>query len=528
VTDLSPELEARLAEVADLSGADLVLDVEALLDSLLDRIRGLLDVDTAAVLLVDTSGTGLVATAARGLEEEVRQGVSVPLSRGFAGRIAATRRPVVLDRVDATTVVNPILIDKGIKAMAGVPLIDGGRVVGVLHVGSLAERRFTDGEIQLLQRVAERVTLATGSRLARMERDAAVSLQRGLLPAKLPEIVGLSMAARYVPGGGSAVGGDWYDVFTLPFGGLGIVIGDVSGHGLHAAIIMGRLRSALRAYALESDDPADVLTRLNRKLVHFEPGEMATVLYARVDPSFELLHVSSAGHLPPVLVADDGAEVVDLDIDPPIGVGIRARRRTTTVPFPPSTRVCLFTDGLVERRGEHLDVGYARLLDAVTPSDANLLTARIMAALVGTAMLDDDVALLTVERLPMPDGPLELNVRAEPRSLTGLRSAVRRYLDHVGVAPDTREELVVAIGEATTNVVEHAYGPDGGDLGLRIERVGDTVVATVTDHGRWRSPRGTDRGRGTAIIRHLGGELAIETGDEGTRLTITKQLPGGS
>ncbi|HYF45428.1 MAG TPA: GAF domain-containing protein, partial [Acidimicrobiales bacterium] len=208
--------EHRLAQIENVSDSELAsLDVEQLLDELLNRVRTLLEVDTAAILLLDANGTGLVATAARGIEEEVRQGVSVPLRKGFAGRVAAEKRPVVLDRVDETTVVNPLLVSKGIKTMLGVPLLDAGRVVGVLHVGSLTPRQFDESDVQLLQLVADRVTGAVGSRLARMERDAAVSLQRGLLPPKLPEVPGLELSARYVPGGGKAIGGDWYDVFAL-------------------------------------------------------------------------------------------------------------------------------------------------------------------------------------------------------------------------------------------------------------------------------------------------------------------------
>jgi len=143
--------EHRLAQIENVSDSELAsLDVEQLLDELLNRVRTLLEVDTAAILLLDANGTGLVATAARGIEEEVRQGVSVPLRKGFAGRVAAEKRPVVLDRVDETTVVNPLLISKGIKTMLGVPLLDAGRVVGVLHVGSLAPRQFDESDVQLL------------------------------------------------------------------------------------------------------------------------------------------------------------------------------------------------------------------------------------------------------------------------------------------------------------------------------------------------------------------------------------------
>jgi len=530
VTVSPTQAEQRLAQIENVSDSELAsLDVEQLLDELLTRVQMLLEVDTAAILLLDANGTGLVATAARGLEEEVRQGVSVPLRSGFAGKVAADRQPVVLDRVDESTVVNPLLIRKGIKTMLGVPLLDAGRVVGVMHVGSLTPRTFTEGDVHLLQMVADRVTGAVGSRLARMEREAAVSLQRGLLPARLPNVPGLELSARYVPGGGKAIGGDWYDVFPLPSGGLGVVIGDVSGHGLHAAIIMGRLRSSLRCYALETDDPAEVLTRLNRKLVHFEPGEMATVLYARIDPTFELAHLSCAGHLPPVLVHEDGTtDVLELDVDPPIGVGIRAARRQRSIPFPPDSRLCLYTDGLVERRGESLDEGMDRLRASLAlPAGASATAAIVAAELIGTSMLDDDVALLVVGRPAVDeDGPLHLTVAAEPIVLAGLRAAFRRWAVAVGASDVEARELELALGEAATNVVDHAYGPDGGDVTVDAEIDDGTVTVTVSDTGRWRAQRGTNRGRGTLIMASFVDDMEVETGEDGTRVILTKALEG--
>src|ERR1700754_5093830 len=177
------------------------LDVSELLVELLDRVRELLEVDTAAVLLLDPSASYLVATVARGLEEEVRQGVRIPIGKGFAGRIAAGKRAVVIDQVDHANVLNPILRERGIRSLLGVPLLVGGAVIGVLHVGTLAPRRFTQDDSDLLQLVADRIALATQSRLTLAERSAAAALQRSLLPNRLPEIPGLEFAARYVAGG---------------------------------------------------------------------------------------------------------------------------------------------------------------------------------------------------------------------------------------------------------------------------------------------------------------------------------------
>ena len=155
--------------------------------------------------------------------------------------------------------------------------------MGVLHVGSFAPRSFGEYEIGLLQLAADRLALATQAQISHAERAAATALQRSLLPSRLPVVPEFDFAARYVPSAELGVGGDWYDVFALPGDRVGIVIGDVSGHGLSSAVIMGRLRSALRAYALDNDSPGVVLDKLDRKANHFEAGVMATVAYGIID-----------------------------------------------------------------------------------------------------------------------------------------------------------------------------------------------------------------------------------------------------
>ena len=279
-----PGWAEKLRDIQSITDAALsALDPQALLEALVGRVKDALQADTAAVLLLDSPSGQLVATAASGLEEEVRQGVRIPLGRGFAGRIAAEDRPVILAEVDHTKVVNPILLDKGIRSLMGAPLRAGGVVIGVLHVGTLSPRAFTSDDSDLLQVAADRAALAVQALNAQMDRAAAAALQHSLLPSALPAVPGLEMAARYVPGSGH-VGGDWYDVFVLPSGEVCVVIGDVAGTGLKAAVIMGRMRSALRAYALQTTDPAEVLDRLDHKMRHFEPQAMATVLYAVFTP----------------------------------------------------------------------------------------------------------------------------------------------------------------------------------------------------------------------------------------------------
>jgi phosphoserine phosphatase RsbU/P len=400
----------RLRGIESVADAALSrLDEQSLLDTLVERVKNVVQADTAAVLLLDGSAGQLVATAASGIEEEVRQGVRIPLGAGFAGRVAASREPVVLTTVDHTTVRNPLLVDRGIKSLLGVPLLVGGNVIGVLHVGSLSGRTFGQQDIELLQLAADRAALALHSLMAQDNELAAVALQRSLLPTALPAVPGADLAARYVAGTGT-VGGDWYDVFVIPDGRLGVVVGDVAGSGLGAAVIMGRMRSALRAYVLQTADPATALRLLDRKMQYFEPDAMATVLYGLYTPGTGEIEISSAGHLPPVLAAPgEQAGPLQLMTDPPIGVADDQTRRSVTSVIPPGALLCFFTDGLVERRGQVIDRGMDKLAAtlgrqvAAGHGDAADLAAEdacteVMRALVGNAPSPDDIAVLMLSR----------------------------------------------------------------------------------------------------------------------------------
>jgi phosphoserine phosphatase RsbU/P len=394
-----PELAARLHDIQSITDAALsMLDPQALLDVLVERVKEALQADTAAILLLDQRSGQLLATAASGLEEEVLQGVRIPVGRGFTGQIAAQGRPVTLDAVDHTTDVHPLLRAKGIRSLIGAPLLTGGQAIGVLHVGTLSPREFTGDDVDLLQLAADRAAMAVQALNARVDRAAAAALQRSLVPLALPAASGLEIAARYVPGRGT-VGGDWYDVFPLPSGEVCAVIGDVAGTGLEAAVIMGRIRSVIQAFALDTADPAEVLDRLDRQMRLFEPEAMATVLCAILSPSRGHIRVCSAGHLPPIL-ARPGQPAAEADVTPDVLIGVSSpkRRRVSTLDFPPGAMLCLYTDGLVERRDQPLDEGIARLRAAVSAQDPETGCASVMAAMADYSPHTDDVALLMLRR----------------------------------------------------------------------------------------------------------------------------------
>ena len=372
-----------------------------LLTHLLEQARQELHADTATVLLLDSSERYLDTYAAVGVELAVRERVRIRVGTGFAGRVAERREPVVIDQVSPDNVLNPVLLRASVQSLLGVPLYDGEQLRGVLHVGSLRPRTFTDADIKRLERMADLVSGAVGDEIWAQDHAATLALQRSLLPSSLPELPGLDMAARYLHAEG-ILGGDWYDVFPLPGDRVGLVMGDVAGHGFAAAVVMGRLRSALRAYALEYDDPAEVLHRLDGKIQHFEPGSFATVLYVVADHPFDRLRMSSAGHpAPMVLQADGRVDAAAVPPDLPLGAIRDYPRRTTEIDLPRGGGLVMFTDGLVERRppGSYPEA-VERLRGAIEPLDPETSCTRIIDAMFQATPVEDDTALLVVRRVP--------------------------------------------------------------------------------------------------------------------------------
>ncbi len=235
--------------------------------------------------------------------------------------------------------------------------------------------------VRLIQRrraaedLAGRLERAVGEnqRLYAEQRDIAQTLQHALLPDELPQIGGAEASARFEPGDqGVEIGGDWYDVIPLAERRLLVVVGDVTGRGLRAAATMASLRYAIHAYAAQSDSPATILTNLSKLLSVTASGQLATVLCVLVDVDARLLTITSAGHLPPLLISGDHGEYIESEIGLPVGVEAGATYTSTTVAAPPAATFIAFTDGLVERRGESLDRGLARLRDAATGNHAGL------------------------------------------------------------------------------------------------------------------------------------------------------------
>jgi serine phosphatase RsbU (regulator of sigma subunit)/anti-sigma regulatory factor (Ser/Thr protein kinase) len=523
------EAVARLDDVERVTDAALAyLDLDDLLTELLHRVTDILQADTAAVLLVEDDGRTLAARAARGLEEEVERGFHLPVGRGFAGRVAATREPLVIPDLDNSpiTVVNQLIREKRVRSLLGVPLIVEGTVVGVLHVGTLTLRDFADGDVRLLQLVADRVALSIErSRLA-VQGRIAQTLQRSLLPHSLPRLPGLSMAAWYLPAAEeSAVGGDWYDVIQLDDRRLGLTIGDVAGHGMAAATYMGQLRSAVRAYALDLERPAELLAKVSR-FADQEHSRMATVIYATINLDTWVVDFARAGHPYPLLLRADGSTTFLTEAGgPPLGSGGVGDYDQQRVTLGPAETLFLYTDGLIERRGRTLSEGEAALAEAATeaPDEPELMCRTIIQRLTDGIEAPDDIAVLAIRAVGLHDR-LDVEVPAQAEQLATLRHLIRRWVTAQGGTDDDCAAFAIAVTEACANAVEHAYGPGDATIDMRAELTGDEAAVTVQDGGGWREPRGGNRGRGIPVMTEFMDDVVIDTGERGTTVELRRRL----
>ncbi|MGY3200162.1 PP2C family protein-serine/threonine phosphatase [Streptomyces sp. TE5632] len=295
----------------------------------------------------------------------------------------------------------PSLLDPG-RPLLCVPLLTRQAPLGVLTLSPPGERWDPDDAVMLLELV-RRASIAIGNaRRFEHNRDIAETLQRALL-TELPTTPGLSLAARYLPAThGMNIGGDWYDAFHRPDGSLITVIGDVTGHGLHAAVMMSQLRTALRAYAVDVGSPGRLLTRLHRFLHQLQPHLYATAVIARFHPDGSTLTWAAAGHPPPVLRLPDG-RVRTLDAKPGAMLGIPLEQKIAdhTEQVAPGSTLALYTDGLVERRTQGIDPGIGRLAAALgsfvpaeLDTDLEGSADRLLQPMLSDSERDDDVCLL--------------------------------------------------------------------------------------------------------------------------------------
>lgn len=365
----------------------------------------------------------------------------------------------------------------------------------------------------------------TEQRAFEREHRIADTLQQALLPASFPEVEGVEVAARYVPAEtGLAAGGDWFDVIPLAGGRVALVIGDVAGHGLEAASLMGQLRLAVRAYALEGHPPGVIAQRTDALLHDVAEDEMATLLLVVLDVQTRVATTSGAGHPRPIAISPKGARLLPVEPAPPLGLG-RGPYPESTVVLDAGTTLLLYTDGLIDRPDLPIDEGIERLLEtaeANADTEITRICDGVLSAMVhGDA--SDDIALLALRLLPVEAGGLRLRVPAEPAALQQVRQRLRRWLETADAPKDMREDVVVAASEAVSNSIRHAYGPSSAWVEIEAELIDGEVEVVVRDRGRWRPPRG-DGGRGIDLMQACMGSVEIEQGPEGTVVRMRRSV----
>jgi PAS domain S-box-containing protein len=359
------------------------------------------------------------------------------------------------------------------------------------------------------------------------DHEVAETLQRSLLPESLPRIEGLHLEARYLPASRSAaIGGDWYDAVELEDGRVAVVVGDVVGHGLRAAVVMGQMRTAFRAYAMLGGSPADTLARLNRLLIK-EGGElMATALYLVLDRDTGQVWHASAGHPPALVVSPDHEpRYLEGGRSVPLGTSEIGFQEAETQIEPGST-LLLYTDGLVERRDTPLDDRLSQLatVAGIAGGDLGDVCDQIIGGLLAGKRPSDDVALLALRPEPPTQGSIHLRLPADPAALAQLRQRIGRFLTTAGAVEEEQFEITLAVSEAAMNAIEHAYGPSDNEFELRARIQSGEFSAEITDSGRWRDRRGDDRGRGLAIMDALMDDVDVAAEPTGTTVRMRRRL----
>ncbi|MEU2066614.1 ATP-binding SpoIIE family protein phosphatase [Streptomyces anulatus] len=439
------------------------------------------------------------------------------------------------------------------QSWAFLPLVSSGRTMGAWMAGFRHPVAFSPDERAVLSTVARMLAQALArAGVAETERELSLGLQRSMMPTLGPRIPGMTVAARYVPtGGGLQVGGDWYDMIPLPNGRIALVIGDVQGHDVRAAGLMGQLRIALRAYASEGHRPDAVLSRASRFLSGLtdayesvegdaEPAtpRFATCLYAEVDPEAGTLDIARAGHPDPVVISADGIAVIRQTAGGlPLGIETDADYPTTRVVLEPGETIMLCTDGLIETGGHDMATGWTRLrpvLEEPTEDLEQLADALVQAVHGPTSHYttgpladrrEDDIAVLVLRRESVaaretpPRRSVMTIAQAEPERISVGRQLVRELL-HDWSDPEQVDSAVLMVSEMATNVLVHTDGDAlmaaeiSGERGERRLRVEVADASDELPHKR-RPGEMASSGRGLVLMEMLADAWGVDPRGEG-------------
>jgi anti-sigma regulatory factor (Ser/Thr protein kinase) len=408
----------------------------------------------------------------------------------------------------------------------------GDRSWGTLRA-SRDTRPLDAADRELFSVIAQRCASAVAN-VTRYQREheLAQTLQRALLPEGLPLGPSLCFDAAYLASSDETiVGGDWYDAFPLPDGRIALSIGDVAGHGLGAAIVMGEVRQAFRAAALDPKSPSLVLERANRIVNMRSNPTMVTAIFGIFEPGTATLTYACAGHPPPVLALADGVAKALPGGGIPLGILDAVDAEDWTFTVPPGGLVACYTDGLTEHTHDVVE-GELRLLDELCREvvERNVRPARtLLDRVFAERKNSDDAALLlvTVEDRQPYDFYFEFS--AIPLAVPLARHALRRYAERAGFDEETTFSLLTVVGEAVANAVEHGYARTIGNVCVRIFKRTTHLEATVEDHGRWRpAQQREERGRGLPLMRALSDGVEIRTDHQRTlvRMMVRIVVPG--
>ncbi|MEU1124875.1 SpoIIE family protein phosphatase [Streptomyces sp. NPDC005899] len=371
-----------------------------------------------------------------------------------------------------------------VRSYLAVPVMSRGTVLGGFFFGHPERGVFTQRHERLVTGLAAQTAVALqNAQTYRQEREATAELQRHLLPA-LPHVEGIASTSRYLPAARDrGAGGDWVDLIPLPDGEVALVVGDVMGKGVRAAAVMGQIRTACRAYAQLGLAPADVLEQLSVLVDAIAPGSIATCVYAVLDTRRDRLRAAVAGHLPPAR-RDPAGGVTFLDetVGPPLGVG-RQRYAEQEVSLPPGSRLLLYTDGLVERRGRPIDDGLRHLRELLggPVGEIEADCDSWLDALAG-GQHDDDIAMLYLHRPEDASHEVVGVVRDYPpvsSAVPDARDLVSKVMREWGLQRLANDMMLIA-DEMVANAVRHARTP----LRVELRRAGERVVLEVTDSSR--------------------------------------------
>jgi serine phosphatase RsbU (regulator of sigma subunit)/anti-sigma regulatory factor (Ser/Thr protein kinase) len=423
----------------------------------------------------------------------------------------------------------------GSQAMAALPLHTGTISIGGLLLSFGRPADFDGDEQAFLAAVSAVIAQAMKRALAyQVQQTTSELLQRSLMPESVPDLEGLAMGAYYEPGGlGVDVGGDWYDVIPLADGRVVLALGDVMGKGVPAAVVMGQVRAALRAYALIDPEPGLLLSRLDTLVTSLgAPEQIVTVAYGVLSAERTELALGVAGHPAPVVIYP-GEAPRQVDLTPGPALGLRAGPwPSVTIGFPPEALLLLFSDGLVESRSLPLETGVDELCDRLAATEQRRRHPRELCSRLAEMMrrhdADDDVAMLAVlntvgTSLLSASAEFPADSSASPLA----RRALAGWLAAWSVDEDVAETAALCLSELVTNAVIHSGTSPRVTARLDDER----LLVAVQDRGHRGTARRTEdheptdiSGRGLMLVEALASAWSAEHGADGTTVWFELDL----